>query len=1279
MKKQSLITKKKFAFANVALAIVMALSLLALSAAYPHSAFATTTDDSSVSAETQTVASEGSVHTETHTDVSHSDSDDSSVSTHTEKSVASDDKGDSEGVKDNDAHKGDHHDGDKKDGKDDEGDSKKGDDVDTIKHIMDGMNTSKPAVTLVASKIVCDAESKLPNWGLGGPDITANTAVDYVASHPGCMLTPNWKFQWGYSSVSDMGGAFVGEADGSKGAGSNTGTGVSDWKTFGVTDTSGIATTKIYDLAGTSRIWVREVLESGYVPFTFDGSHPSNENPVSAEMYCSTDVLNYDNYDYVNQPTLGSTYYCVAFNALKTPPHVNTAPVITVTGTNPITVIQDANYVDPGATVLDAEDGNITSKLITTGSVNTHVIGSYTTTYNATDTEGLAATTKTRTVNVVVAGTGAQNPGSITVCKVVMLDHVVTTSTSTLPYGIFSVTLLKAGTSAGSLEWNTASFSRNLDVIGTDGVLDANCKTLGNLSLGTYQYQKEEARGDNWWTPLYTETPATSVSLMHPYCGTQEDFACTDDSDGTIVLSSNQPNRTIVVVNDHYLRSTNSAPVITVTGTNPTTVIQGTTYVDLGATVFDAEDGIITSKLVITGAVNTALIGTYTITYNATDTQNLAAVTKTRTVNVVVKPTCTAIACPINQPPLITLVGANPMTVVQGTTFTDPFATALDPEDGTTTVTATGTVNTAVLGTYTITYTAVDSKGLAATPVTRTVNVVPAGTGSSNQKPEITVLGDVIMQLVVGTPYTDLGATAHDPEDGDITAKIIATGSVDVNTIGSYTITYNATDTKNLAAVEKTRTVNIVAAPTTGCTSGCGGGSGTFDYPGCIDPSALNYNRLANKSDGSCTYGGGGGGSVTLTISNEQLIIGTTSVTVTWNTNIAADSRVVYGLASVPTISAAPSYGYPLTTATDSAMVTSHTMLISGIPSGIATYFRPVSSNVSQTVTGIELTRSPAVIATTGGSCEYLKEYMRLGYNNNPSEVTKLQLFLKNYEGNSTLAVTGFFDITTDKAVRAFQDKYKADVLDTWNLPSNTGYVYYTTEKKINEIYCQREFPLSQLQKDEIVAFKALIEKVNAAAAASANTGSTGAVGGSTGSSETILPVVGVVGSGRGGEIAGASTVKTGPTITVTPADPSANGELGLSSAAGNKASPTTEKRGKIALADLLATSPTLASNITDTAADEASADMTDTTASNTDANTEVGGVAKKGLLAAVASSISTRLDRYSTTTIFGFTLMLLALVCIALYFTFRNFGTDETVAEMGEPTAVDAEVVEKE
>ncbi len=73
--------------------------------------------------------------------------------------------------------------------------------------------------------------------------------------------------------------------------------------------------------------------------------------------------------------------------------------------------------------------------------------------------------------------------------------------------------------------------------------------------------------------------------------------------------------------------------------------------------------------------------------------------------------------------PVITLTGDNPMTVLQGRTFTDPGATATDAVDGTVTVTVSGTVDTSTVGIYTLTYTATDVAGNTATE-TRTVNVV---------------------------------------------------------------------------------------------------------------------------------------------------------------------------------------------------------------------------------------------------------------------------------------------------------------------------------------------------------------------------------------------------------------------------------------------------------------------------------------------------------------------------------------------------------------------------
>jgi len=156
--------------------------------------------------------------------------------------------------------------------------------------------------------------------------------------------------------------------------------------------------------------------------------------------------------------------------------------------------------------------------------------------------------------------------------------------------------------------------------------------------------------------------------------------------------------------------------------------------------------------------------------------------------------------------PVITLNGSNQMDVIQGDTFTDPGATATDDTDGSITVSATGSVDTSTVGTYTITYTARDSAGNTATK-TRTVNVVAAPDIAA---PVITLNGSNQMDVIQGDTFTDPGATATDNTDGSITVS--ATGSVDTSTVGTYTITYTATDSAGNSATE-IRTVNIAAAP----------------------------------------------------------------------------------------------------------------------------------------------------------------------------------------------------------------------------------------------------------------------------------------------------------------------------------------------------------------------------------------------------------------------------------------------------------------------------------
>jgi hypothetical protein len=112
--------------------------------------------------------------------------------------------------------------------------------------------------------------------------------------------------------------------------------------------------------------------------------------------------------------------------------------------------------------------------------------------------------------------------------------------------------------------------------------------------------------------------------------------------------------------------------------------------------------------------------------------------------------------------------------------------------------------------------------------------------------------------------------------------------------------------------------------------------------------------------------------------------------------------------------------------------------------------------------------------------CFYLREYLRRDFNNNPIEMIKLQAFLKTFEGYDNVTINGVFDQATFDAVSSFQMRYFDDILKPWGHTAPTGYVYILTSKKINEIYCQRLFPINEAQAKEIVAFRALLESLRA-------------------------------------------------------------------------------------------------------------------------------------------------------------------------------------------------------
>ena len=111
-------------------------------------------------------------------------------------------------------------------------------------------------------------------------------------------------------------------------------------------------------------------------------------------------------------------------------PGDSTAPVIQLRGAATVDITIDATYSDAGATATDAEDGDITSRIVVTNPVDTTVLGTYTITYAVSDAAGNAAVPVTRTVNVQPqaaaeeGGSGALGLGSLALLLAAALSRL---------------------------------------------------------------------------------------------------------------------------------------------------------------------------------------------------------------------------------------------------------------------------------------------------------------------------------------------------------------------------------------------------------------------------------------------------------------------------------------------------------------------------------------------------------------------------------------------------------------------------------------------------------------------------------------------------------------------------------------------------------------------------------------------------------------------------------------------------------------------------------------
>ena len=138
--------------------------------------------------------------------------------------------------------------------------------------------------------------------------------------------------------------------------------------------------------------------------------------------------------------------------------------------------------------------------------------------------------------------------------------------------------------------------------------------------------------------------------------------------------------------------------------------------------------------------------------------------------------------------------------------YSDAGATASDTLDGniTDSLVTVSTVNINKVGEYSVSYNVVDANGNNAATVKRVVVV------KDSTIPIIVLNGENAVTHEAATNYNDLGATASDTLDGNISTSISTVSNVNKGAVGDYSVKYNVTDANGNAAVEVVRVVKVV-------------------------------------------------------------------------------------------------------------------------------------------------------------------------------------------------------------------------------------------------------------------------------------------------------------------------------------------------------------------------------------------------------------------------------------------------------------------------------------
>jgi hypothetical protein len=357
---------------------------------------------------------------------------------------------------------------------------------------------------------------------------------------------------------------------------------------------------------------------------------------------------------------------------------------------------------------------------------------------------GTATGTTSWTLTIAATGQGAHS--------IVVTAHQSSGGLSTASTRTFTVDSI-APTGAIAINSNaTYSISRNVSLNFSGVSSDVTQIQLRNGTVGNFQ---------------------NAVTYANPYS-----YTLPNNGDGTYTVSvrfiDSAGNQSTGVISDSIILDTTS-PVITIApyGTNPTNS-------DITINASTNEGTLNSTSHTFTVNGNFDFVATDAAGNSTTQTVTVSNIDKTA--------------------PVISLNGVSPTNLIVGDSFTDQGAVATDNIDGTDSVTVGGdVVDTSTIGTYHLTYDAVDAAGNHAIQVIRTINVSAAPvtlTGISITHPATKlsyVVGDLLdtTDLEVTGTYSDASTSVVMPVDVtgfDSSAPV--TGQVLTVSFGGQTATY---------------------------------------------------------------------------------------------------------------------------------------------------------------------------------------------------------------------------------------------------------------------------------------------------------------------------------------------------------------------------------------------------------------------------------------------------------------------------------------------------------